>query len=76
VLQVRPLSVRFDIGPPPGVAHAHPHRSKTVPLRSVRSKFPSKAALEKTPKPLPQSGLYTAASARKDPRVSGVFAGV
>lgn len=76
MLQVRPVPVRLDIGAPPRVAHAHPHRPEAVRVRAVRPVLPAEAAAQAPPEPLPQPDLRAAAAAGEDARVRRVRAHV
>lgn len=73
MFQMRFVSVRFDLGPPPRVAHAHTHRSETVPVWSVRSVVPTETTVETSPELVPQSNVRAATTAREDTRVPRVW---
>lgn len=74
MLQVRPLPLRVDFGPPPRIAHAHPHRPETLPVRAVRPVVPPEAAAQAPPEFVPQPDVRAAAAPREDARVSRVRA--
>lgn len=69
MLQVRPVPVCLNIGPPPRVAHAHPHRPEAVCMRTMRSVLPTEAAAQAPSEPLPQPDLRAAAASRENTRV-------
>lgn len=76
MLQMRALSVRFDIGAPPRIPYVDSHGPKALPVRSMRPIIPAKAVVETPPKPLPQPQLRAPDSQGKDARMSGMFASV
>lgn len=73
---MRTLPVRFYFRQTLRIPHVDPHRSETVPVRTVRSVLSTETIAQTTHQPLPQSVVRASAPAGKDSRMSGMSQGV